>query len=131
MLSYTAIYNLVPRKKKQSRFVVQCTNNIFMYIANSRSAIIGFFMFWISKFIMELYFRKGKKFKHLFYVFIVIALIIPFVYMLLYTNVQTRTILNDLSWKYLRKRFYSGRQILWGFLGEKYLKGQLWGTVYI
>lgn len=115
LFCYMGIYLAIPRKYTKLDKIIIVLMFFLIYIANSRSALLSLVVFLCLRFI----FIKNNKFnkKYIFLVLIIAFTFFPYLYVSLY-NSELRDTLDMISWKYFRKRFFSGRQVLWDPLIE-------------
>lgn len=124
ILCYMGIYLAIPRKFSKIDYLFIVAGCFLLYIANSRSSLLSLVVFIVLRFLFTKNIVKNKK--KIFIICIIIFTLFPYLYMYLYES-NFKDVLNDLSWKYFRKRFFSGRQELWGkltdYISQKPLMG--------
>lgn len=110
---YFGIFFSFKRKFDLSDKLIIVIGFILLYFANSRSSMIALIVFLIIRFFLINF--KKIPYKNIFMIALLVCLAVPIVYMILY-NSSMREVLDNFSWIYLRKRFFSGRQYIWGAL---------------
>lgn len=124
ILCYSGLILLVPFKKTISNMCLVVCSILLLYFSNSRTALLSLTIFLTLRFVLCVY--KKIKYKHLLILGIMLFLLLPIIYMMAY-NSEVKDLLNDFSWKYFRKRFFSGRQYIWGdllyYISKKPLMG--------
>ena len=84
---------------------------LLLYFSNSRSALIAAVIYFFFTFLFL--WLKRWRFRWVFFVVLVGCILFPMVYMWLFES-DFREALNLFSWQFFRKRFFSGRQYIWG-----------------
>lgn len=123
LFCYMGIYLCLPKYKFIDKIIL-CMALFLMYLANSRSSLLAFIIFITLRYLFTR--KKIKKYKMLFPISILTFTLFPAFYMFLF-NSNFRSQLDSFSWKYFRKRFFSGRQHLWGSIIELIKKKPLIG----
>lgn len=88
---------------------------VFLIISDNRSVWISILIFFCGLYIFPKFNQKGINYKAIFIIMLIICISIPQLYVLLW-NSSVRTTLNELSYKYFNKNFFSGRQLIWSQL---------------
>lgn len=83
-----------------------------LVISGNRSVLISIFVFLIGKYVFSLCNKYKINYLWVFIVAIALALFVPLLYVSLWHS-PLRSTLNNFSFKYFNKSFFSGRQVLW------------------
>ena len=110
LFCYMGIYLAIDRKHNLLDKIIIILTFVLMYFSNSRSAMISLLIFILFRYLFTKKIIQNKKI--ILYVLILAFTLFPILYIGLFES-EFRKVLNDFSWKYFRKNFFSGRQVLW------------------
>lgn len=122
---FLVIFAILMCNNKNKRKWIIITFLLFVqYIAESRAAFISS----IVGIVLYIIFKIRKfKFKWFIYIWIFFCVLIPTIYVWIYTS-NFRSILERLFLKYTGHRFFSGRQFIWIRAFEQFEKSPLFGA---
>ena len=122
MFCCTGILLMNPSKQTLLNKLTFLSVLLLLYFSNNRSALASFLLF---AFLRIVFFHfEGLRYKWLFRIVVFIFTLFPVFYMALYYS-EFRSSIDAFSWFFLRKRFFSGRQYIWGEI-LSLIQNKLW-----